>query len=277
MRNHPAPPDVEMAGMAARQHGVVSVTQLAQAGIDKFRVHRRIRSGRLHRIHRGVYAVGHKGLSDEGRWMAAVLACGEGAVLSHLAAAALWGLLPRPAGPIDVTVAGSGGRSHRPGIRRHRSSTLRPEQMTRSKGIPVTTPARVIADLRRVASAEQLRRAIRQAEVLGLEIGPRAGRDLTRSELEHRFLRLCRRHRLPPPEVNAQVGRFIVDFVWRGNKLIVETDGYRYHRGRQAFEDDRARDVELRRRGFGVVRFTHSQVTDDPRAVAAALRDLLRR
>ncbi|MGH2980745.1 MAG: endonuclease domain-containing protein [Solirubrobacterales bacterium] len=146
---------------------------------------------------------------------------------------------------------------------------------TRRKGIPVTTPARTISDLRRSVPPGLVRKAIRQAEVIGLGIGGDAKADLTRSELEDRFLALCRRHRLPVPGVNARIGSYVVDFLWRDQRLIVETDGYRYHRGRQAFEDDRARDVELRLLGYEVVRFTYRQLVDDPARVARALRALL--
>jgi very-short-patch-repair endonuclease len=116
---------------------------------------------------------------------------------------------------------------------------------------------------------------VRQAEVLELTLDSAVG-DQTRSELEHLFLRLCRRHRLPMPEVNVRVGGRIVDFLWRDRRLIVETDGYRYHRGRVAFEDDRARDLEQRALGFEVVRLSHRQVTDEPQRVAAVLRSALR-
>jgi very-short-patch-repair endonuclease len=118
---------------------------------------------------------------------------------------------------------------------------------------------------------------MREAAVLGLDIGKDLEAEPTRSELEHHFLRLCRRHRLPMPEPNAAVGPFTADFLWREPALIVETDGYRYHRGRQAFEDDRARDTELRLMGYEVVRFTYRQVADDPERVAAILRALLAR
>jgi very-short-patch-repair endonuclease len=274
MSDQVASPDVRLAKTAARQHGVVSSRQLAEAGIDKQAVTRRTRAGKLHRVHRGVYAVGHRALSREGRWMAAVLACGAEAVLSHLSAAALWDLLTPGTGSVQVTVAGLGGRPRRPGIRLHRSRTLMPEHTTRHRGIPVTTPGRTIADLRRSIAAPQLRRAIRQASVLGLDVGTDVEAEPTRSELEHRFLRLCRRHRLPPPAVNAEVGGFTVDFLWQDRLLIVETDGYRYHRGRVAFEEDRVRDVELRLFGYEVVRFTYRQVTEDPAGVAATLRAL---
>jgi len=141
----------------------------------------------------------------------------------------------------------------------------------------VTTPARTINDLRRVLPSDRLEVALRHAEVLRLDVGFQGGfePDLTRSELERRFLRLCHRRRLPTPEVNARVGSFIVDFLWRDQRLIVETDGYRFHRGRSAFEADRARDIELKLRGYEVVRFTYRQVTGEPDAVAGTLWALL--
>jgi very-short-patch-repair endonuclease len=274
MRKESATPDRFVAGIAARQHGVVSAAQLGAAGVRGGTLARRVKAGRLYRVHRGVYAVGHSGLSIQGRWMAAVLACGEG-VLSHRAAAALWRLLPPVAGAIDVTVTGDGGRRKQAGIRLHRSRTLTPEATTRRQNIPVTAPGRTIADLRHVVPPETVRRAVRQAVVVGLNVSEIVETDLTRSELEGRFLRLCRRNRLPPPQVNCRVGAFTVDFLWPKQRLIVETDGYRYHRGRQAFEDDRARDVELRLRGYQVVRFTHPQVTQEAARVAEILRRLL--
>jgi very-short-patch-repair endonuclease len=138
----------------------------------------------------------------------------------------------------------------------------------------VTTPARTISDLRSSATPEEVRRAIRQADVLGLRMG--AGEeDRTRSDLERDFLRLCRRSRLPDPEVNVRIGRHLVDFLWRERALIVETDGYRYHRGRQAFEDDRARDLDLHALGFEVIRLSYRQVAEEPRRVMETLRAAL--
>ena len=272
MRTEGARPDRRIAAIAADQHGVVSTAQLAENGVSGSSLGRRLRNGRLHRIHRGVYAVGHPGLSREGRWMAAVLACGLDAVLSHRSAAALWGLLPVSAGAIDVTIPGGGGRRSRHGIRRHRSDSLNASHVTRSRGIPVTTSDRTIADLRRLVAPAQLRQAIREAEVLGLETGIKRGQQPIRSELEHKFLALCRRHRLPKPEVNAPTGPFIADFLWTEERVIVETDGYRYHRGRQAFEDDRARELELAAFGFRLRRFSARQVSRHAREVAAAMR-----
>ncbi len=275
MHDKVAWPDRAIAELATRQHGIVAVRQLALAGIDRHAVDRRCRAGRLHRLHRGVYAVGHRGLSQEGCWMAAILACGRGAALSHRSAAALWGLLPVAAGAIEIAIPGLGGRAKRRGIRIHRSATLTAEQIAYHKGIAVTNPARTIADLGRTASAPVLRRAIREADVLGLDLPAQLKPDQTRSELEHRFLGLCRRQRLPQPEVNARVGGLRVDFLWRRQRLIVETDGYRFHRGRQAFEDDRARDLELRLHGYDVLRFSYHQVSGESQRIAQAIRERL--
>jgi very-short-patch-repair endonuclease len=227
-------------------------------------------------LHRGVYAVGHRRLSNEGRWFAAILACGDGAALSHRSAAALWGFGVVAAGPVDITVAGTGGRKKRRGINLHRSPSLAPAAVTVRSGIPVTLPARTLADLRRVMRPAELRQALRKAEVLGLDTGEREP-DLTRSELEHLFLRLCRRHRLPPPEVNVPVDAFVVDFLWRDRRLIVEVDGYRYHRGRSVFEGDHARDIRLKVLGYEVLRFTWRQLSQEPGAVAATLRAMTSR
>lgn len=218
--------DLQIARTAARQHGVVSTAQLAANGVSKDSITARVRSGRLHRIHRGVHAVGHAGLADEGRWMAAVLACGDGAVLSHRSAAVLWGMLGRQAGPVHVTVPTRGGRRARSGIRIHRSPHLPGAATARRHGIAVTTPQRTLEDLRRELAPGELRRAIREAEIAGLAVDARAlAPDRASSHLELRFLAACRRHRLPPPDVNVRVGRFLVDFLWPGERLIVETDG----------------------------------------------------
>jgi very-short-patch-repair endonuclease len=271
MRQKLAPPDVAVAATAAQQHGVITLRQLLDAGLSPAGVTRRLRAGRLHRIHRGVYAVGHNGLNDRGRWMAAVLACGANAVLSHRSAAALWVLLPKAPPRIDVSIPGRGGRSVRDAISMHRPRRLERAETTERDGIPVTTTARTLADLGKVASADLVRRARCQAEVKGLATDLGVG-DRTRSELEARFLRLCRRHRLPTPEVNVAIGPWTVDFLWRSQRLVVETDGYRYHRGRQAFEDDHERDLDLRRRGLDPIRLSYRQVLERERAVAETLR-----
>ena len=206
--------------------------------------------------------------------MAAVLACGEAAVLSHRSAAELWQLLPRRDGPVDVTIPTVTGRRRRTGLRIHRSPHLIPSVRTIRDRIPVTTPARTLADLRRVVSPGLVRKATRQAEYLRLPLGD-TETDGTRSDLERAFLALCRRHGLPTPEVNQRIGPYTVDFLWRDRRLVVETDAYATHRGRQAFEDDRARDNRLSALGWIVLRFTDQRITRDAAAVAAAVRDLL--
>lgn len=271
MRNQLATADAVIARIAARQHGVVALAQLVDAGLTKSSISRRVRAGRLHRVFRGVYAVGHAGLSNEGWWMAAVLACGEGAALSHRSAAELWGMLDPFTRPVHVTVPGPGGRKQRAGIRIHRSTSLTDAVATRRGGIAVTAPARTIADLRATASAKVVRHAIREAEFRGLPIDA-IGSDGTNSELERLFLRLCRRHGLQKPEPGVRIGPFTVDFLWRDRGLIVETDGYRGHRGRQAFEEDRARDNALMAMGYDVLRFTYRRVRYEPAAVAALVR-----
>jgi very-short-patch-repair endonuclease len=207
--------------------------------------------------------------------MAAVLASGEGAVISHRSAAVLWGLLARDNLIVDISVPGNGGKKRRKGIRVHRSRTLTPDLVTRRHGIPVTKPSRTIADLRGAVSPRELRRAIRQADVLGLPLGPEIEPDRTRSDLERLFLRLCHRNQLPQPEVNKRIDRFEVDFLWPDRRLIVETDGYKYHRGKAAFEDDRDRDLRLRALGYEIVRLSYRQVTSEPNKVASLLHKLL--
>jgi very-short-patch-repair endonuclease len=296
MDQKPATPDLRVNPIAKRQHGVMTIRQLRAVGLTDDAVKGRVRSGRLHRLHRGVYAIGHTGISREGRWIAAVLAMGLGvkgksecgertAVLSYRSAAELWKLLPPRPGPVDVTVAGVAGRERRRGIRLHRSRTLAPTMITRRLGIAVTRPARTISDLREASltgrgitiSKQELRQAIRQAGVLGLRVDADEELDGTRSELEASFLRLCKQHGLPRPGVNVPVGPFLVDFVWSGHRLIVETDGYRYHSGRTAFEDDRARDLKLKSLGYEVIRLSYRQITDEPEVVARVLAPLLSR
>lgn len=270
-------PDLEVARIAARQHGAISIGQLHAAGLSKTGVLKRCRAGRLHNLHRGVYAVGHLAPSNERRWMAAVLAMtsdAEGerkAVLSHRSAAELWRLLLPSDGPVDVSLPNRSGRRQRKGVRIHRPRSLEPTEMTSRRRIPVTSPARTLADLRSAVPRHELRRAIRQADVLGLPTGPDIVPDKTRSELERRFLWLCGRHHLPKPAVNMRIGEMTVDFCWVEQKLIVETDGYKYHSGRAAFEDDRARDLKLRALGYEVLRLSYRQVIDESAHVAAVL------
>ena len=218
--------------------------------------------------------------------MAAVLACGPEAVLSHVSAGSLWGMLRNQRRPTADPLAGQpdGGITHvtvpgegksRRAIQVHRSRTLRPSHMTRRLGIPVTTPSRTLADLRRTLPPKRFAAALREAEFLGLPLEPDLDPDGTRSEMEALFLGLCRRHRLPKPEVNVRIGGHDVDFLWPDRRLAVEVDGWHSHRTRSAFEEDRARDLKLKLLGFEVVRFTWRQLTEIPADVASALRRLL--
>jgi len=270
--------------IGGRQHGAISIEQLRRAGLSNAGVARRVRASRLHRLHQGVYAVGHIAPSNERQWMAAVLAFwatpedgNPNAALSHRSAATLWGLLPPAGGAVDVSLLSRNGRGKRRGIAVHRPRSLEPGEIAWRRGIPVTSPARTLADLRSVVAARELRRAIRQADFLGLPIGSDVVSDKTRSELERRFLWLCRRHRLPAPAVNLRVGPLTVDFCWLEEKLIVETDGYRSHRGRTAFEDDRERDLMLRALGYDVQHLSYRQVFDESARVAAILRSAIER
>jgi very-short-patch-repair endonuclease len=266
-----------IARIAARQHGVIHISQLLAAGLTDAGVRRRARAGRLHRIHRGVYAVGHKGLGSRGRWKAATLALGPAAVVSHLSAAELWGMLKERGGHPHVTLPGTADRPRRRGLAGHRSSTLTEAETTSRDGIPVTTPSRTLADLAAVVEPKLVRAARRQAEFDRLPLNADHRSDRTRSELERDFLRLCRRHHMPSPEVNAQAGPYTVDFLWREKKLIVEVDGYAAHSGRQAFTDDRVRDARLAVLGFDVQRFDDWQLSNDPGVVAETVLTRLAR
>lgn len=214
--------------------------------------------------------------------MAAVLACGPGAVLSHGSAAVHWGLLRPLERPIDVSIPTRNGRARRHGVRIHRRpdlaeratlstnnlQTRSPRLVTVKQRIPATIVARTLEDLQRSDLRPSLvRRAIRQAEFLRLPVGE-IETDGTRSDLERDFLRLCRRYYVPQPEVNVPIGRVTVDFLWCDERLIVETDSYVTHGGSIAFEDDRARDMYLRRLGYTVHRFSERQLELEPAAVA---------
>jgi very-short-patch-repair endonuclease len=280
--------------LAASQHGVVSWSQLLELGHTRTAISVRVRAGWLVRIHRGVYAVGHDLLTAEGRFMAAVLACGQGTALSHGSAAALWQLRRLRGLRVDVTVpSGGGGRRHKLVIV-HRSS-LDPEDVTIKDGILVTTPARTVLDLADISSERELERTIDEAAYLGLDLAhlkPLSGRrgsgrlarvlarhdpgsTFTRSDLEERMLELCRRHLLPSPRLNTPVDGHEVDFCWPEKRLIVETDGFRAHGRRAAFERDRWRDTQLTAAGWRVVRITHRQLQQRTDELAKRLAALL--
>jgi very-short-patch-repair endonuclease len=289
------PLDAALAALAAHQHGVVTRRQLRALGLRDTAITERVARGRLHRVHRGVYAVGHPVLGARGQWMAAVLAGGPGTVLSHAAAGALWDLRASAAARIDITVRRS-GRAKRPSLRVHRPRDLRPDETTVHQRIPVTTPARTILDLAATLQPRPLERLVDQAEntrlthVAALDALARAhpghrgasrllaaldshapGTTLTRSDLEERFLALCREHGLPRPRVNHHLQGKERDFVFPAHRIVIETDSWTHHRTRRAFEEDRARDQLLIAAGWRTIRLTHRQLTNDPHGVAATL------
>lgn len=272
MRRESTTGDAWIALVAGRQHGVVTVEQLRAAGLDEAAVRRRACAGRLHRLHRGVYAVGHRSLSWRGRWLAAVLAAGDGAVLSHTSAAALWQFLRPMSGPTHVTVGARFRRKSRPGLRIHRSRTLTSHDVTHRHGIAVTTPARTISDIRGEVDDYLFRRALRQAELAGHRVPHLDRVKRTRSDLELLFLGLCDDHGMPRPLVNHRLHGRRVDFFWPEQRLAVETDSWDYHRGSVAFEDDHDRDLKLRAHGITTRRYTGDQLEAAPEAVVADLR-----
>jgi Transcriptional regulator, AbiEi antitoxin/Protein of unknown function (DUF559) len=286
--------DRQIATLAARQDGVVRHAQLRALGLTAKAIRHRRDVGWLVDLHREVYAVGHARLSATGRRLAAVWAYGPKAVLSHRSAAAAWGLRGAGGGVIDVTVAARSA-TRRDGTLLHLTS--RPLETARLGLLPVTAPARTLLDLASVLPRHQVAAALRQAEVLGvfdlraltdvvaghprhpgrklLEALLSDEQPLTLSELEDRFVALCEDHGLPRPAANARPLGFRVDFLWPRARVVAETDGWRFHRTRAAFEADRERDQTLTAAGYRVVRFTHRQVTERPAAVAAKLAALL--
>jgi predicted transcriptional regulator of viral defense system len=299
------PLEARISALAERQHWVLSLTQLQLAGLTADAVRQRAAKGRLHRVHRGVYAVGRPELTAHGRWMAATLAYGPTAVLSHSSAAVLWGIHGSDKGMTHATLPARDARA-RTGIEVHRSATLTEADVARVDGIPCTSVARTLVDLGDHAKRRHVERAVDQAELLRLfdlravqdalgRAGRRrgagmlravladyAGPTLTRLELEERFLALCRGGSLPIPEANAWITladgvAYQADFLWRAEGLIVETDGRDVHTTRAAFEHDRLRDQRLTLAGFTVVRFTWRQVTGEPQRVLRTTRRLLAR
>jgi very-short-patch-repair endonuclease len=278
--------------VARRQWGVLTRDQLIASGLGTRGISHWVQSGRIHRLHRGVYAYGHDRLRVEGRWLAAVLACGPGAALSHGSAAQLWELRQSNSAFIDVTVPSRAGRIRRRGTRIHRSGRLAAEEVTVRNGIPVTTVARTLLDLADVLDAQALRRAVTVAEYTGrfdrdsliavVQDNPgRRGRKLmtaafegrrhrTRSPLEDRFLVFVERWGVEEPETNVWIEGYEVDFVWTRAGLVVELDGVAAHTTRAALNADRLRDRRLWRAGLRTIRLT-SEALEDPEAVLADL------
>jgi len=287
-----------VAALASRQHGLVTRAQLLELGFTTARIGRWLRSGRLVSLHTGVYAVGHAALSLRGRWLAATVASGPRAVLSHGSAAALWELRGGHPRRIHVTVPGTGGHQAPRGVLLHRYRSLdTAADVTVHEAIPVTTVERTLLDLTLVLPLRKVRRAFAQADVLRLldfaeidrllaahprrrgtralaaiAIEYRPHRALSRSDFEDRLFELCQRHDLPTPLVNQRVAEFEVDFLWPDHNLVVEADTFAFHGTWARGEHDRERDARLAAKGYTVHRFTDRQVDLHPETVVAALR-----
>jgi very-short-patch-repair endonuclease len=284
----------KLARLASAAHGVVTRAQLLAAGLTPEEIRQRLQSGALLREHRGVYRVGHRAPSVEARYLAAVYACGHGAVLSGRAAAHLLGILggspPRP----EVTAP---TERRIPGVETRRSRSMHPLDAQLWKAIPVTSPARTLADLAATLDAHELARACHEAGIRHdtspmeieavLDRWPNRGgaqklrrvitgdEHVSLSALERRFLRLLRDAKLPLPITNRPAGARRVDARWPDHKLTVEVDGYRYHRSRHAWENDRRREREAFARGDDFRRYTYGDVYEQPQPMLAELRAAL--
>ncbi len=296
-RRPSAETDAALAALADGQHGVLALWQLDDRAGLRAAVRRRVRAGRLRHLHPGVFAYGHRCLTPNGHRLAAVLACGPNAVLSHRSAAALWELLPTAQTRIDVTLPGTSRRVGK-GVHLHRTRELAPEDITVIDGVPVTALTRTLCDLAAAVSRAQFQRAVEQAERAGVldlrglqravdrhrtrrgTAAVRAVLDgytpapLTRSGLERHFLQVVQRAGLPPPLVNHQVAGYEVDVYWPRWRLVVELDGRAYHSDPRAFERDPVRDARLMRANRRVLRVTAKRLTRSPKAVIADIRAL---
>jgi hypothetical protein len=279
--------------LVRRQHGVVARRQLLSLGFTPMAIRHRVKCGRLHPTWRGVYAVGRVEISREGRWMAAVLACGPGAMLSHRSAAALWGFGEEHPGYIEISVRRH-RRPRRPGIRTHDRPGLWNRDLGSHLGIPVTTPVRTFLDLATVTGPKTLERSINEADkldVIDADSLRRALEDhpglpgicllrhvldkdtfrLSDDELERLFRPLAAAAGLPVPLTKQMVNRFEVDFFWPDLGLVVETDGWRYHRTPSAQTRDALRSQTHTASGLTPLRFSHWQIKHEPRHVIAIL------
>jgi very-short-patch-repair endonuclease/predicted transcriptional regulator of viral defense system len=294
MRSHQA-----VAELAQRQYGLVTYRQLRRLGFSSGKVGRSSQALRLHRVHRGVYCVGHAVLPDRGRCLAAAMACGRGAVVSHRAAAWLWGLLPGCPRTIDVTVPQHGAR--RAGIELHHSSTLVPEEHGKFGPIPATALPRTLLDLAATTSPRLTWNAVDRAErrdllhlgeidaMLKRRRGHRGAARLRvalsiyrepgffRARSERLLRRLVKKAGLPQPLINTWVDRFEIDVYWEEERFAVEVDGWEAHRTRRAFENDRLRQEEMKLAGIDVVRISARRIEQRPGEVGRNLALLLRR
>jgi very-short-patch-repair endonuclease len=286
--------DESVLRVAAGQHGIVTREQLERLGFSRTTVDWWVRRGRLHRVHRGVYLLGHPVAPRFALGLAAVLACGQGAVMSHRSACVLWELIRGGDEPIDVTVAGN--RRKRPGIQVHRAA-LAPRDTTKRHRIPVTTAARTLLDFAEQATSRELERAFyealaqrrtslhqlrklldhsdgrRGAPLLSVLLEQYGTPTVTRHEAENILYALIRKGKLPRPERNVYVGRHELDFFWREEGLNAEVDGYQWHRYRN--ERDQVRDAELEAKRIRVMRISWRILTTEPEAVLVRLAQAL--
>jgi very-short-patch-repair endonuclease len=289
----------EIVGLARQQQGLLTQAQFVSLGVGRRTIERWVASGRLRAVHREVYAFGPRPLSKHGKWLAAVLAMGPDAFLSHRSAAALWGLAgDRP--KVDVTAPqGKQVRPGRRGIQVHRCK-FDPADVTTRAGIPVSTVARTLFDVAERSQAHELKNAWDEADRLHLLRVPevaavyergRGRRARTKirplllaeqryvedsaSPLEDRFAEFVVAQRLPPPQVNVLVGKEVVDALWPAPRLIVEPDSWEFHAHRAAFEKDRDRDTEHLLAGYRTIRVTHRKLSEEPDRLAAQIRALL--
>lgn len=285
-----------LARLAETQHGVVSVWQLAELGYSKDDVGHATEAGRLHPLHHAVYAVGHRGISRQGQCLAAVLSCGDGALLSHRSAAWLWGLTSRFTSPVEVTAASP--RRTRTAVRVHSALVLTSDDMASWENVPVTAIPRTLLDFAAIDPL-YLGRALDNAQRLGLLDlvaidaliarshgfrGVARLRDaldiyrtasFTRSGLERRFLSLVRGANLPRPSMNLFIEGYELDAYWPAERFAVELDTYDYHGSTSAFEADRIRQENLKLAGIEITRITGVRMAREPSVVANRLRRLL--
>jgi very-short-patch-repair endonuclease len=292
-------PEAVIAGIAGGQENVISRGQLLAAGLGRGAITHRARVGDLHPLHRAVFLIGHAPPTPRGRAWAALLAVGDGAVVSHRTAAELWGILRADdRREPEVTVLGRNPRP-RPGIRVHRTIDLPDWQVRDLDGLPITSPARTISDLAGTEPTNDVEDALQEARVhLNLtdpQLRAVTGRTPTkkgaafikrllkgedekgysRSRAERLLRSHLRRADLPQPLANQHRERQLVDFVWDTQRLIVEVDGYETHRDRAAFERDRRRDQILTAAGWRVIRITWRQLLHEPLAVIARIAQAL--
>ena len=273
--------DRRIAGLATRRDGVLERRDLTALGLSESAIDHRIRAGRLIRLYRGVYTVGHAALTELGRLRAALIAAGPHAVLSHWTAAWLWKLIPSPPSVVDVTVTRKGRRS-RSGLRVH--ETRRPIDVRTLHSLPLTAPLRTLVDLAPSLARHELERMCAEALVLKLVTNEELDAagildpDLiapTRSRFERTFLAEVRKAGLPRPIAGHPIGPYTADFAWPAERVVVETDGWGFHGNRIAFEDDRERDAFLAARGWVVVRVTWRRLRTRPTVVMVQLAQTL--